>query len=180
MPFNQLDHHALGGIRPRFRLSSTLEKEAIFSYLKAHIHQDPTVNGSVLKHYAILRIPDPEAHYWSPELQVRVDIDEDDPKENTTTLKCLIGPKQSVWVLFAFFYGAIGLITFFAGSYGVVQMTLGKSSAFVWFLPVGLLMIPGLWLIAREGQRTGRDQMLHLVSFLYHTLDAHGEVERIE
>lgn len=57
---------------------------------------------------------------------------------------------------------------------------LGHSSSLVWLLLVGALLIPGVWVAARIGQKTGRDQMLHLVSTLYHTLDADGEVHRVE
>ena len=103
-----------------------------------------------------------DLHYWSPELQIRVD--QDDDHEDGAEVRCLVGPRQSVWAMFAFFYALVGLITFFGGFYGLVQEDMGESSDFIWCLPVGILLLIGIWVAAKVGQNTGRDQMLHLVS----------------
>ncbi len=179
MPFNRLDHNILGTIRPRLRLSTSLTQEEVFAHLKEQVSTSTEVSGQVTSHYAILKIPAKDAHYWSPELQIRIDDDEFTEQSETTILKCLIGPRQAVWGLFAACYGFIALVTFFGGMYGLVELSMGKESPFVWLL-LGLALIPCIWWAARVGQRTGRDQMLHLVSVLYHTLDAHGTVERVE
>ena len=180
MPFNRLNHNALGEIRPRFRLKTSLEEERVFDLVKEQIKSDATVSGSVVMKYAILQIPKQMRHFWSPELQIRIEFHEFGPPPEDTIIRCLIGPNQSVWGLFVFFYAAVGLLTLFGSSYGFIQMSLGKESLFVWLLPLGLLLLPTIWLIAKVGQKTGRDQMLHLVSFLYHTLAEHGELERVE
>ncbi len=178
MPFNRLNHNILGEIRPRFKLLTTVEREDVFEHLKKRLDVDSEVTGRVRSNYAVLAIPAKDIHYWSPELQVRIHEDEDDNAQ--TIVRCLVGPRQSVWGMFAFFYAVVGFITFFGGLYGLSQITLGESSAFIWILPVGLILIPGIWIAAKIGQTKGRDQMLHLISVLYHTLDEHGEVERVE
>lgn len=180
MPFNRLNHTVLGEIRPRFRLKTTLDEAEVFKLVKEGIQKDNTVNGSVVRQYAILQIPKHERHFWSPELQLRVDLNEFGPPPEDTIVRCLIGPNQAVWTLFVFFYAAVSIITLFGSSYGFIQMDLGKESMFVWLLPVGLILLPSIWLVAKIGQTTGRDQMLHLISFLYHTLEEHGELERVE
>lgn len=181
MPFNRLNHNILGEIRPRFRLVTSLEPAEVFEHLKEKMAEDDTVTGRVVKQYAILTVPPKDRHYWSPELQVRIEDDSEDFSEDKaegTVIRCLIGPRQSVWLFFTFCYSLISFATIFGGLYGLSQLTMGNMSAFVWLLPVGVLLLPLVWLTAKIGQRTGRDQMLHLVSVLYHTLDAHGEVDR--
>ncbi len=179
MTFNRLNHNVLGEIRPRFRLSTSLQREEVFALIRQQLKQDATVHGAVLKQYAILKIPQSEAHYWSPELQIRIDEEESDADPEATILRCLIGPKQTVWSLFVFFYALVGVISFFGGMYGLSQLTIGQSSWFIWLFPVGLALIPTIWLVAKVGQKAGREQMLHLVSFLYHALEERGNVERV-
>ncbi len=178
MPFNRLNHNILGEIRPRFKLLTTVKREDVFKHLKTRLEADEEVTGRVRNNYAVLGIPAKDIHYWSPELQIRIHDDEDDNPQ--TIVRCLVGPRQSVWGMYAFFYAVIGFITFFGGMYGLSQVTLGKSSAFVWILPIGLVVLSSVWLTAKFGQKKGRDQMLHLISVLYHTLDENGDVERVE
>lgn len=179
MPFNKLEHHLLGVVRPRFRLETDLSKEEVFERIKTHLEKDESVEGMVSKLYGIIKIPHDKAHYWSPELQVRPDYDEYFPDREETVIRCLLGPKQSVWVLFVFFYSLIGVLCFFGGMYGLSEMLIDKSSWMIWLFPIGLILISSLWLIARIGQSKGRDEMLHLVSFLYHALDGNGNLRRV-
>lgn len=177
MPFNRLNHNVLGEIRPRFRLKSNLSIEEITSSVKISLENDPTVLGNVHNKYFVLKIPTSKQHYWSPELQVHLEKDED---SDDTILRCLVGPKQSVWAMFMFFYISIVAITFFGGMYGLVQMQMGKPNNMVYIIPVGLLILPSIYTFSKIGQKSGRDQMLHLISFLYHSVDSKGNVERIE
>lgn len=177
MPFNKLNHSVLGEIRPRFRLKSSLSIEAIKAVLDEQMKKDETVVGNVQMDYAIIRIPAAEQHYWTPELQVHLEQEEN---SEDTLLRCLVGPKQTVWALFLFVYISIAALTFFLGMYGLIQMQLGKESDLVYVIPIGLLLLPSIYTFSKIGQKTGRDQMMHLISFLYHTLDREGRVERTE
>jgi hypothetical protein len=176
MPFNKLNHSHLGEIRPRFHLRTSLSPEEALSVIGTSLREDQTVSGRVSKTHAFLRIPDQVAHYWSPELQARIEIDE---YKDETFVYCLIGPKQTVWALFTFFYAAIILIAVFGGIFGFSQHQLGKDSVFIYF-PIALLLVPTIFLFAKAGQRKGRDEMLHLISFIYHSLESKGELERID
>ena len=40
-----------------------------------------------------------------------------------------------------------------------------------WLIPGGIVLELLIFLATKWGQKKGRDQMLHLVSFLYHSLD---------
>jgi len=177
MPFNKLNHNILGEIRPRFRLKSNLPIDEIKQIIEKGLKKDNTVIGNVKMEYAIVKIPSREQHYWSPELQVHLEKDYD---SDDTILRCLVGPKQTVWSLFMFVYIGIAVLTLFLGMYGLTQWQLGEFSNFVYVIPVGLLILPSIYTFSKIGQKTGRDQMMHLVSFLYHNLDKKGSVERVE
>ena len=179
MPFNKLNHKHLGELRPRFVLRSNVKVDKIISEINLGIEADHSVSGSIRGDYAVLRIPIKNRHYWSPELQVRVE--EDEFCENQSTLiQCLVGPRSSVWGLFVFLYGVIGIIALIGGIYGASHYQLGKESIFIWFFPIGIILIPTIYVLAKIGQKKGRDQMLHLISFVYHHVDRIGTVERAE
>lgn len=175
MPFNKLEHTYVGLLRPRFRLRTSLDPDKALEKVRLAMSQDQTVTGQVRMSYAFIKIPPPVAHYWSPELQVRIESDE---FTNETIAACQLGPKQTVWAMFSLFYAVIILLSIFGGIWGFTQYQLGHQTVWLYF-PLGLLLVPTIFFLARAGQRKGRDEMLHLVSFLYHTLEEHGEVERM-
>lgn len=177
MPFNRLNHNILGEIRPRFRLKTNLSIEDVIQSISTEMEKDITVIGHTDKKYAMIKIPGNKQHYWSPELQVHLEKDYD---SEDTIIRCLVGPKQSVWAMFMFFYVAVAAITLFLGMYGLIQLQLDKPSGAVWVIPIGLLILPSIYTFSKVGQKTGRDQMLHLISFLYHSIDKKGNVERVE
>lgn len=110
MPFNRLNHSLAGEIRPRFPLHTPDEIQPCVDAFRCQLQQDHTVGGTIAKHLIFLRIPKKHRHYWSPELTVRF---EKDDQQDGTCVKCLIGPQQSVWVMFTFIYLAIGVLTLF-------------------------------------------------------------------
>ncbi len=179
MPFNKFDHTITGEITPRFRLrvEATLP-DSIFEEIKNVAIPEPTVSGTYADKYIIIRIPSWERNYWSPELQIQASPDYE--KENHTLLRCVVGPAQSVWMMFMFIYSFTILITLFGGMFGLVQYSIEKSSYFLWIWPIGLLVLAVLFVISKLGQRKARNQTLHLVSFLLHTLEKKWKVERVE
>lgn len=177
MPFNKLNHAHLGEIRPRFKLHITLEAKEALDYIKTSIDEDKTVHGNIVMGHARLSIPADDRHYWSPELDVGIEKSEEG---EGSMVRCLVGPKQSVWVMLMFFYSTVGIYTLFALMIGLSNWSLDKPATILWTVPLGLAIMPTIYFAAQSGQRKGRDQMLHLISFVYHVLDKHGQVERIE
>lgn len=176
MPFNRLNHSVLGEIRPRFYLKTNSEVEDCLLHLEQNVKKDPSIDGERSRDLIFLKTPINVQHYWSPEMTVRISRDED---EAFTKVSCLIGPRQSVWVFFTLIYAAIAVATFFAGIFGLVQFTRSGTSLWLWTIPVGLLLVASIIIVSKIGQQKGRDQMLHLVSFVYHSIDEIGEVERL-
>lgn len=177
MPFNRLHHSILGEIRPRFALKIQCDAEEALKHIEKRVLDEKTVSGVRSNNYAFIKIPSWAQHYWSPEMTVRI---EKQDYLDYTSVTCLIGPRQAVWAMFAMIYAAIVLITTFGGMFGLVQYQTVGTSPWIWVLPVGVVAFSTVFVFAKLGQRKGRDEMLHLVSFLYHTLDEISEVERIE
>jgi hypothetical protein len=177
MPFNRLNHSILGEIRPRFALKIDCGPERAMDHLVSCLHKDNTVSGQRSDQLIFLKTPSWESHYWSPEMTVRIEVEE---YTDFTTVSCLVGPRQTVWVLWAFIYSSILLVTVFGGLFGLVQYQQSGSSPWIWVVPIGIMLLSTAFVASKIGQRKGRDQMLHLISFLYHSLDEIGHLERIE
>jgi hypothetical protein len=135
--------------------------------IDAAIQKDETVVGKRVYDMYYLDIPVKEQHYWSPELRISM---EENLAGEGTFIRCVVGPRQSVWLMFVFIYGFLSMLTLFGGMYGLVKWNSGGSAAWLWCFPAALLIILSVYVVAKLGQRTGRDQMLHLVSVLYHSL----------
>ena len=177
MPFNRLNHSVLGEIRPRFALKIDQDPQTAIDHVEACIYKDKTVSGEKSDRLIFLRTPSWHRHYWSPEMTVRIEIEE---FTDYTTVACLVGPRQVVWALFAFIYAGIALVTVFGGIFGFVQYQQDGSSPWIWVIPVGIVALSTVFITSKFGQKKGRDQMLHLISFLYHSLEEIGDVERLE
>jgi hypothetical protein len=177
MPFNRLNHSILGEIRPRFALKTLCSPEYAMAHIARSVLQDKTVSATRSNQLIFLKTPSWEQHYWSPEMTVRVEQVE---FTDYTTVSCLIGPRQVVWAFWAFIYSSILFSTVFGGIFGCVQYSQQGSSPWLWVIPIGAVLISSAFIASKIGQRKGRDQMLHLVSFLYHSLAELGPVERLE
>ena len=177
MPFNRLNHSILGEIRPRFALKIDYDPTKALNHLEDSVAKEKTVSGDRSEQLMFLKTPSWEQHYWSPEMTVRIEIEE---YTDFTTVSCLVGPRQAVWAMWAFIYSALLLITVFGGIFGAVQYSQSGYSPWIWVIPIGVVGLSSAFVASKIGQKKGRDQMLHLVSFLYHSLAELGEVERHE
>lgn len=177
MPFNRLNHSILGEIRPRFYLRIQNEPTEAMDHIEKQVKTVKTVTCDRSNHLIFLKTPSWLAHYWSPEMTVRIEKSE---YSDAITVCCLLGPRQAVWAMFTLIYAAIILITTFGGMFGFVQYQRDGFSWFLWLIPMGIIAFFSVFLVAKIGQKKGRDQMLYLVSFLYHSLAEIGPVERVE
>lgn len=164
-------------IRPRFKLLSknSTDKEVLDKVKKAIPIQDKVV-GKVKGSHVFLSIPENEQHFWSPAMEVVIEKHEDN--ENHTSIRCLIGPKQTVWMMIMFFYISVAVILLFGGMYGLVKWNMGHETNLLWLIPGGIITESLIFIATKWGQKQGRDQMLYLVSFLYHAIDD-NEMERL-
>ncbi len=177
MSFNELDQSLSGKILPRFRLKIAAEKEELLDFLDAVAKKSEEVSHTRAKQYLILRIPPAKREYWSPELQIQPFQDYDD--KHKTIIRCVVGPSQSVWMLFTFLYSSVILSMLFGGMFGLVQYQLNDHSAFLWIWPIGTVLLLSIFAVSRYGQMKARNQTLRLVSFLMHSLEQNWTPERV-
>ncbi len=164
---NGHEHIELLEMRPRFKLRAKSESEAVRALFQAAVEDETKVHGWLTKYHMHLQIPAAEQHYWSPVLHAGV---EDDEYEGGCIIRVLVGPRQQIWAMFTFFKAAIGVLGLFGGMYGLTQWQLGKSSYFLWCIPVALVLAAGVFGVAKLGQQKGRAEMEHLIRFLHRAL----------
>lgn len=148
-------------IRPRFKhhveLSSKEIQEKIHQSLK---NEDAVCRAVQVPGYTVLKIPAKSRHFWSPQLSLS--LEEEDGK---TFISGLYGPNPTVWAVFFFGYGAIGVLSLFATIYGLVEVILSKDWTFMLSLPILAIIALILYFIAQFGQKLGVEQTFEIHHF---------------
>lgn len=100
--------------------------------------------------------------YWSPHLTLELEEKEGDEK-NTTHIRGLFGPAQTMWTFFMFLHFIVaGIFTIF-GAMAFSNFSLGKpymKNIIVMFLMVFIWFL--LYVIARQTREKGHGQMNEL------------------
>ena len=157
-------------IRPRFKLNSSTHAANVFiKRVEKALIKERSIIGNVKGTHIFLTLPESEQHFWSPAMEVVIEQDVEDEKK--TNIRCLIGPQQTVWMLIMFLYISVAVVLLFGGMYGLVKWNMGHETKLLWLIPIGIVAEGLIFLATKWGQKKGRNQMLHLVSFLYHALD---------
>lgn len=153
-------------IRPRFQYSSGLKPEEVLQALEQALNEDDApVNGLVIDNHVYLRIPHEDQHFWSPQLSLEVETAEDGSRING-----LFGPRESIWLMYIFFYAILGFAILIIMIMGFSQLNLGLSARILWALPVLLVLLVLAVITARTGQNLGRDEMALLYRFFQNTV----------
>ena len=160
----QTSHLPPFAIRPRFQVVVPYPPEQVLGKLRASLKKEGAkCRGKAVHGFATLRIPDPERHYWSPQLSVMVEPAEDG---GGSLLRGLYGPAPTVWTMFVFFYSLIGILIVFITLIGTSHLSLDQPAGILWWVPVLLVLLLTLYLVSYFGQRLGHDQMETLHTFL--------------
>jgi len=78
-----------------------LTKQNVLKKLRDALKNMPSgLEGKFVKPLVVISVCEQNSHFWSPELSL--DIEE---KENGTEIRCTLGPRSSLWTMFATFYG---------------------------------------------------------------------------
>lgn len=151
--------------RPRFKIKTRLSKDEFTDRLRRQFQiQNRTLGGYVGQEYAVIRLRKDKKEYWSPQLQIRSEKDEDDAE--ITIIRGIFGPRPTVWTLFMFLYILGGTIFFFFGMIWFVQLRLNVDSDLALWAWVGLFIIIATYIAARIGQVIARDHMTVLKDFM--------------
>ena len=153
-------------IRPRFRHFSELQTEEIIHRFRHALgRQEEEFLGTVLPEYLVIRIHPDKQHFWSPQLSLMLE-----PEENGTLIRGLYGPAPSVWTIWTLGYGALGVLSTFAAIFGFVQVNLGKPAPILWSLVIFAIVGLVLYISAQMGQKLGAGQTFELHHFYENTI----------
>jgi hypothetical protein len=151
-------------IRPRFKAKYRMKPEEVGELVRKHMAElDCGCSAKVLPGFIVLNVRKQEEHFWSPQLSLSFEVDEEN--EEFTIIRGLYGPNPTVWALFTYGYAALGILATFLGMYGFSQYTLGQNAAILWSLPVFAVLALVLYLVAQFGQKLGAEQMFTLHHF---------------
>lgn len=151
--------------RPRFKVTTTMTMEEFTEKLRAHFKaHNKILGGYVTLQYSVIRLRQSKNKYWAPQLQIRLETDEDNP--SITIIRGLFGPKPAIWTFFLFLYTLGATIVFVLGMYGYVQMSLGNKAPWLWAIPAGLAIILATYIAAKIGQKIAQQHMNVLITFV--------------
>ncbi len=157
-------------VRPRFRQETSLEVEAVKERIQSRLHQpDCPCQGYIVPGFhthITLKIPKQEQHYWSPQLHLTLEA----KAEGGTLIRGLYGPNPSVWGMFAFGYGVLIALFTFTAIIGFSLWSLKMDTTILWFLPIIVVLLAGLYMVAQFGQKLGAEQTFALHHFYEETL----------
>ncbi|MGB3589024.1 MAG: hypothetical protein WBA23_20925 [Tunicatimonas sp.] len=122
------------------------------------------IKGYITNNHVTLDISGADVHYWSPQLNFRVEPNEEN--QNHSVVSGLIGPRPAVWTMFMFIYAAIGMIALFISFFAVSKLLLGESSNLLFAFPIALLFMLTAYLVGKYGEKLAKDQVDLLKQFV--------------
>lgn len=150
-----------------------LSQEAFRQTLHEAIDDNEEFVGLLSESYCIIKIPQHDRHYWSPQLTITV---EDEDGEDIT-VRGLYGPKPSVWAVFFMAYAALGVLSLFVGVYGLSQIMLEKAAPILWLIPGFAVIALILYFVAQGGQKIGAEQMFRIHHFYESVMKRHVKID---
>lgn len=126
------------------------------------------IRGYIVDHHIILDIVGEEVHYWSPQLNFRVEPNDQNPKHSIVS--GLIGPRPPVWTLFTFIYFSVGTIGFFVSSFGISKALILGYSNLIFAFPIALLFMLTAYRVGKQGEKLAKDQIEILKQFVREAL----------
>lgn len=122
------------------------------------------IKGQIVTNHVTLDITGADVHYWSPQLNFRIEPNELYPDHSVVS--SLIGPRPAVWTMFMFIYAAIAVIAFFISLFAVSSIMLGKPTDLIYAFPIALLFMLTAYLVGKYGERLAKDQTEMLKQFV--------------
>lgn len=156
-------------IRPRFRHQLNQPESTVKEKLLEGLKDERDIHLVRAKQYIIIEYNDNVRHYWSPQLQLSFE-----ENEEGTLIRGLYGPHPNVWSIFFYGYASMAVIGTFLAIIGISQYMVNETS---WaFLGVGLCGIIAaiLYVVAQFGQKVGAEQTFEL-HHMYTTALGHPE-----
>jgi hypothetical protein len=153
-------------LRPRIKIISTLPKDEIMERIRKKV-EDPNTpcKGWAKGGYALICAPESEKHIWTPQINLQID-----ETEQGTEVRGVIGPSANIWTAFAFSFSILGFIAFVSLFWGLSRLSLSYSADILWLVPITLILILGVYLLAKIGQQLSSNEVRELKRFVESTL----------
>jgi hypothetical protein len=149
-------------IRPRFKLIVKESPTEILDKIKNGISVEGSgVTGWTADRSAHVQTIEKERHIWSPQLTIYAEQIED-----STELRCVIGPNSTLWTTILFFYAVIGMGALLGLLWGLSQLTLGQAPQAFWLIAIAVVLTGLVFFMAKVGQKLSSDQMIILRDFV--------------
>mgnify|MGYP000004362715 CR=1 FL=1 len=162
MDHSSNDHLPQYRVRPRFKIETNHPIKYWEDKIKTGLLEEgATCEGIVNPAFVTISLPADEQQYWSPQLTITME-----ETENGCLLRGLYAPRPTIWTMFVFFYSIIGFSIMTIGIIGLSNLSLNKSGAILWYIPVLVIAFLSFYLVAYFGQRMARNQMIRLHNFL--------------
>jgi hypothetical protein len=169
---SQTPEEQLTQVRPRFKIQTEVSVDDVLTKIGDALKADnPKCIGKVNHNFITLNIPIVEQHYWSPQLALTVDTEDD-----KTTIRGVYSPRPTVWTMFVFFYSIIGLAIMVLGTLGLSYLMLDKPADVFWWVLVLIVVFLSLYMVSYFGQRMGHSQM----ETLHHFFEESVEVSSLD
>ena len=154
-------------LRPRIKIISKLTLNEITEKIKLKITESENrFTGWAKEGYALISVPQVEKRIWTPQLNLQIEeIDEG------TEVRGVIGPSSNVWTAFAFTFSLLGFIAFVSMFWGLSRLSLDYSADVLWLVPISLMLIVGVYIVARIGQQLSGNQVRELKKFIESILE---------
>ena len=144
-----------------------MSKNEVLERIRSEIKKsNGNCEGKILDNHIVLNIPEARQRFWSPELSI-----EFNELDNKLLLCCLLGPKSTVWTLFATFYGFSVFIGLIGLVLGLSQWSTGMKPYGLWLVPLSLVLIVLAYFIALSGQKLAYKEMVFLRELLNSSLN---------
>jgi hypothetical protein len=156
-------------IRPRFEYKLLNSPDEAIQNVRNYLEtaKDP-ISYKIAQHHVIIDILETDAHYWSPQLSFRVEVDE---FTSEIFVRGLVGPRPAIWTLFNFIYFFLGTIGFFIFCYGAAKWHLSESyNHFLLALPLTLVFMLSALIVSKQGEALGKEQVNLLKGVLVKSL----------
>lgn len=164
-------------LRPRFRRVVRCPARVVLVSLRDAMERpDGEIRGRVFDTSALVKLPESEIRFWSPQLQLSVEQDE----TGSTVVHGIFGPHPTVWSSFVALYVAAGFIGSMGLLFASAQWMLDRPMTALWAVPGALLLGAAGYVIARTGRLLGAQQTGVLYDFVDRTLDSLADPSTVE
>ncbi len=143
----------------KFRRQLTVKKSPdslIKKFLEDFNNNSNTLCERVVDNHVLLKVLLKNRHYWSPEMNITIDKNED----GTSCVREVIGPSPAIFTLtmFLLLFGAVLLL--FTIMFLFSQISLGLPTGTTWLLIIlSLVILSGGLLMMYVGRKNAKDQM---------------------